>query len=169
MKPTTGRFHSFEDSRGTWARVYDEHALGPEKFQVSQASVSWNPIEGTLRGLHSLEISAGEWKLVSCVRGRVWDVSVDVNADSESYLSHWAYELDGSRGDWVLIPPGFAHGFVTLTPDVFLTYMMSSPYEPHREVGYRYDDPAFSIPWPVKPSLMSERDRNYQFLEKGLG
>lgn len=91
-------------------------------------------------------------------------MAVDVNETSDSYLSHWSFELDGLRGDWVLIPPGFAHGFITLSPDALLTYMMSAPYDPLLEKGFRYDDPAFSIPWPVSPSLVSEKDTSHPII-----
>ena len=166
-RPKTGSFAPFEDNRGILVRVFDELALGDVKFHVSQASVSWNPTKGTLRGLHSLHISAGESKLVTCVRGRVWDVAVNVDETSDSYLSYWSFELDGSRGDWVLIPPGYAHGFITLSSDALVTYMMSAPYNPLLEKGFRYDDPAFSISWPFRPSLISEKDASHPLIGNG--
>lgn len=109
--------------------------------------------------------SAAEWKLVTCVRGELWDVAVNVRRESPDFGEHKSWRLRGDNADWVLIPPGWAHGFVTLSDNVILSYTMSAQFDLALEEGYRYDEPKFNIPWPVRPLLVSPKDLSFSFLE----
>ena len=149
------------DERGAFARTYcaREFAAAGIDAPPVQGSLSWNPRRGTLRGLHWQAEPHAETKLVRCVRGAVYDVLVDVRPGSHTWREHLAIELDAEARQAVLIPPGVAHGFLTLTDDCELHYLMSEFHAPEAARGARYDDPAFGIVWPEEPRLVSDRDR----------
>lgn len=151
------------DERGYFARLWcrDEFAARGIDIQMPQASVSYSRTAGTVRGLHFAKNPALEGKLVRCQRGRIFDVLVDLRADSSSYLTHVAVELDAERHVALYVPPGVAHGFQTLMDGCEVHYMMSEPYRPDLAAGVRHDDPAFGINWPLPVSAIAERDRGY--------
>lgn len=164
--PLTGRFGRFVDSRGSWSRVFERQLFRRYNLEAYEASISFTEEAHTLRGLHSLTPSAEEWKLVTCARGEVWDVAVNVNRNSSKFGSYQGFFLSGVTGDWVLIPPGYAHGFISLSGDVILGYTMSVCYVPDLEVGYRFDDPFFNIEWPVSPKLVSQKDLSFELVSR---
>ena len=148
------------DERGFFARTYDAEALGP----LVQMSTSFNARAGTLRGLHYQAEPHGEAKLVRCTRGAIWDVAVDVRRDSPTRHRWHAVELTEDNGLALFIPPGFAHGFQTLTDATEVLYALSSPYVAEAARGLRWDDPVLDIDWPQPPSeglTMSGRDASY--------
>jgi len=105
-----------------------------------------------------------ETKLVTCIRGEIYDVAVDVRPDSPTYL-HWHAEvLSADNGRSLLIPEGFAHGFQTLADDCEIIYCHSKSYVPVAEAALRFDDPALSIPWPLPVTIVSARDRSHPLL-----
>jgi dTDP-4-dehydrorhamnose 3,5-epimerase len=149
------------DARGLFARLYcpdDFHAAGVAESGRWQVSLSRNPGRHTLRGLHYQAPPHAEAKLVRAVRGRAWDVVLDLRADSPHYLDWIALELDAEAMNAVFVPPGCAHGFLTLQPDTDILYQISPPYEAGHGRGARWNDPAFAIPWPAEPALMDPRD-----------
>ena len=103
-------------------------------------------------------------KLVSCVKGAIWDVAVDLRPNSPTYRRWTAAELSAENMRQLYIPNGFAHGLLSLTEDVAVSYLISAHYEPSAASGARYDDPAFAIDWPAKPSVISEKDKNWPLL-----
>jgi len=154
------------DDRGVFVRTFcaedfESAGLVPA---VAQCSLSSNPTRGTLRGMHFQQAPYGEAKLVRCSRGRIFDVAVDARSGS-STLGRWqAWELDARSYRSVFLPPGVAHGFLTLTDDAEVTYQMSASYRPDASAGFRWDDPAVGIAWPSTPSLISDRDRHLPLL-----
>jgi dTDP-4-dehydrorhamnose 3,5-epimerase len=154
------------DERGFFARSYcaDEFSakgLGPP---LRQCSVSFNAHRGTLRGLHLQAAPNEEHKLVRCTAGSVFDVIVDVRPDSPRYRRWVSVELTAQNHRAVFIPPGFAHGFVTLSDDAEVYYMISVPHAPGSARGFRWSDPAFGIDWPIAPTVISPRDADYPIL-----
>ena len=150
-----------EDARGYFARVYCERefrALGLPRLSA-QASVSMTRRAGTLRGMHYQARPNEEDKLVRCLRGAIWDVIVDIRAGSPTYCRWVGVELSESNQRMLLVPKGFAHGFLTMSDEVAVSYMMSEFYEPTAERGARYDDPAFGIEWPRSVRELSDKDR----------
>lgn len=149
------------DERGAFTRLYCRQALGElgVPVEVLQANLSASPRPGTLRGLHYQLPPSAETKLVTCLRGRVHDVVLDLRRDSPHRHRHAAFVLDERVPRLLVVPPGCAHGFLTLSADVLLLYLVSASYDPASERGIRYDDPAFAIPWPARPVLVSGRDR----------
>ncbi len=96
-----------------------------------------------------------------CVQGAIWDCIVDLRADSPTYRKWIGVELSEANGRMLLVPKGFAHGFVTLTEDCAVTYQVSEFYTPQAERGLRWNDPAIGIRWPVSVEDMSDKDRNW--------
>jgi dTDP-4-dehydrorhamnose 3,5-epimerase len=150
-----------EDARGFFARAFcvDEFAAQGLETTFVQINTSLTREPGTLRGMHyQLEPSA-EVKVVRVVNGAVWDVAVDLRPDSPTYRRHFGVELSAANRRTLYVPRGFAHGFLTLEPDSEALYLVSAFYDPERERGIRWDDPAFAIEWPREPASVSEKDR----------
>ncbi|HEY9421390.1 MAG TPA: dTDP-4-dehydrorhamnose 3,5-epimerase family protein, partial [Thermoanaerobaculia bacterium] len=139
---------------------FADRGLDPE---VAQCSVSYNHRKGTLRGLHFQTAPHEEVKLVRVTRGAVWDVIVDVRPDSPTFKKHFGIALSAEAGNALYIPKGMAHGFQTLEDATEVFYQISAFYTPEAARGYRWDDPAFAIPWPEPPSVVSDKDRNLPF------
>lgn len=153
------------DERGWFARTFDV-----EEFQarglnpaIVQCNTSFNPQCGTLRGLHYQAEPHGESKLVRCVRGAIFDVAVDLRADSPTRCRWHGVELSAENRLSYYIPAALAHGFQTLTEDCEVLYQMGHRYVPEAAQGVRFDDPAFGIEWPRPPAqrIVSDRDRSY--------
>jgi dTDP-4-dehydrorhamnose 3,5-epimerase len=151
----------FADERGFFARTFcrrdfEERGLEPA---VVQCSVSFNHRRGTLRGLHFQAAPHEEVKLVRVTRGAIWDVIVDLRPGSPTCRRHFAVVLSAEAGNQLYVPRGFAHGFQTLADATEVSYQISDFYAPESARGYRWDDPAFAIPWPEPVTVISEKDR----------
>lgn len=155
------------DARGSFARTFcvTEMAAAGLPFTVVQANVSRNTATHTLRGLHYQRAPHGEPKIVSCSRGRIWDVAVDMRADSPTYRAWQAFELSSHSDSALHLPAGVAHGFLTLEADSEVHYLMGAAYVPGAATGLRWDDPALGISWPAAPAVISDADRGYAMLE----
>lgn len=152
-----------EDHRGLFARTFCERefaAIGASAPMV-QASVSWSRRRGTVRGIHFQRPPSHEAKLVRCIRGRVFDVIVDLRPDSQTYADHVAVDLDPLSRRAVYIPPGLGHGFQTLEDDTEVFYQMSDYADATLAAGVRWNDPAFGIQWPLADVTIHERDASY--------
>lgn len=151
------------DERGFFARTFcaRELAAAGIDVRVAQSSLSWNPRRGTLRGLHWQAPPHAETKIVRCARGRIHDVVVDVRPDSPTFTRHVGVELSADDRAALVIPPGVAHGFLTLEDACEVHYQMSEFYVPEAGRGARWDDPAFGIVWPGPVLVVSERDRGW--------
>lgn len=149
-----------EDSRGHFARVYCEHEFQAHGLpaRVAQANRSVTLQRGTLRGMHYQLAPHAEDKLLRCERGGIWDCIIDLRPDSPTYCQWLGVELSEANGRMLLVPKGFAHGFVTLTDDVAVSYQVSEFYAPGAERGVRWDDPAFGIQWPCPITSLSDKD-----------
>ena len=151
---------SHADQRGVFARTFDAGIFEAAGLPTiwPQCNISWNRCRGTLRGMHFQHPPHGEPKLVRCTRGRVFDVTIDLRPDSPSYC-HWlGVELAHQSRNALFIPQGCAHGFLTLEDDCEVFYMMGDVFTPELASGVRWNDPAFSINWPLEPTIISERD-----------
>ena len=155
-----------EDERGLFARSYcwrefQAHGLNP---RVVQCNLSYNRSRGTLRGMHYQDATDAEAKLIRCVRGALYDVAVDIRADSPTFRQWTAVELRADLGRpsrMLYLPEGLAHGFLTLEDDTEVFYQMSEFYAPQAARGFRWNDPAFSVDWPEPVRMISDRDRSY--------
>lgn len=156
-----------EDDRGFFGRSYCQQEFQSYGLNTSvvQANVSYNKSKGTLRGMHLQVAPYEETKLVRCTRGAICDVIVDMRPDSATYKEWIAVELTADSYRMLYVPEGFAHGFVTLEDNSDVTYQVTQAYTPGAERGFRYDDPALNIKWPVEPLVISEKDLAHPFLE----
>jgi len=149
-----------EDARGHFVRTYDEETFRRHGLTTSwvQGNQSLSTQKGIIRGLHFQRPPHAETKLVRVAAGRVWDVFVDLRRDSATF-GHWdAVELSASELRAVYIPPGFAHGFCTLSEETLVLYQVDSAYAPEAEGGIRWNDPDLGITWPVDNPVVSEKD-----------
>ena len=152
-----------EDDRGFFARTWDaeEFAANGLNSKLVQCSISFNRRRGTLRGMHYQAAPFEEAKLVRCTAGSVFDVAVDLRADSSTRCRWVGLELSAESRLALYVPEGCAHGFVTLTDDVEVAYQISESYAAEAARGVRFDDPAFGIDWPHPIVVVNERDRTY--------
>lgn len=159
-------FDVVTDSRGRFERLYCDDALASLRphLSIAQANLSTTLGHGVLRGLHYQNSPAKEAKLVRCLRGRVFDVAVDLRVGSSTFLKWHAVELAGDLPRSLFIPEGFAHGFQVLSDEAELLYFHTAAWNPNCEGGLRYDDPALAIDWPVPVSRISARDRTHPLL-----
>ncbi|TFZ08068.1 dTDP-4-dehydrorhamnose 3,5-epimerase [Ramlibacter humi] len=150
-----------EDERGFFERIYCEREFAEHGLpgRMVQANVSFTRRAGTLRGMHWQAAPHEEDKLVHCLQGAIWDVIVDIRPGSPTYCRWFGVELGGAGDRMLLVPKGFAHGFVTLTDDASVLYHVSQFHAPGTERGARHDDPAFGIDWPVPIRLIADKDR----------
>lgn len=154
------------DARGAFVRLYCAGELEPllGARQVLQINLSTTGEVGAVRGLHFQRPPHAEMKMIRCLRGRVWDVAVDLRADSPTFLKWKAVELVHDDSQMVVIPEGFAHGFQALEPSSQLLYLHTAFYQPSSEDGIRYDDPRLAIGWPLPPRDLSPRDLGHSLL-----
>ena len=159
----------FADHRGAFLNAFraKEPAFGQAWGDrgIAQVNLSRTEAVGAVRGLHLQAPPHSEAKLVRCLRGRVWDVAVDLRPDSPT-CGHWhAVELSPGAANALLIPEGCAHGFQVLQPGSELLYLHSGVWVPEAETGVRFDAPQLAIPWPLPLLGLSERDLALPLLE----
>ena len=151
------------DVRGFFARTFcvNEFAAAGLPTQAVQMSMSFNERAGTVRGMHFQWPPSREGKLVRCLRGRLYDVLIDLRPDSPSYLKHQAVTLTDTAHEAVYIPPGIAHGFQTLEPKTEVSYQMTDFFAPDLAAGFRWNDRQFGIQWPLSEIVIADRDAQY--------
>ena len=157
-----------EDERGFFARSwctreFRERGLNP---RLVQCNVSFNQKRGVLRGMHYQAAPYPEAKLVRCIRGKLFDVIVDLRPDSASFRKWHGVELAEGGLEMMYVPEGLAHGFQTLEDNTELLYLMSEFYHPECSRGVRWDDPAIGIEWPIPQPIVSDKDRSYDYVSK---
>lgn len=157
---------TFDDERGSFFRAFCARDLSPllDGRGIVQANVSRTRSRGTVRGMHYQERPHAEMKLVRCLKGKVWDVAVDLRAGSPTFLQSFAAELSAENGIMLVLAEGFAHGFQALAQESELLYLHTACYAPESEKGVRFDDPSLSIAWPLPVTEMSVRDRNHPLI-----
>ena len=152
------------DDRGFFARAFcerefAEHGLPPRFVQVNN---SLSAQKGTLRGMHYQLAPRAETKLVRCIRGALYDVILDLRSDSPTFGQSFGAELSAENRRMMVVPKGFAHGFITLADDTEAFYFVDESYAPDLERGVRWDDPRFAISWPLDPVVLSDKDRGHR-------
>ncbi len=148
------------DVRGYFARTFCAREFGAHGLSAHmvQGNVSYNARRGTLRGMHLQRAPHAEDKLVSCIAGALYDVIVDVRPGSAAFGRWFGIELRANDGRALYVPKGFAHGFMTLEDHSVASYLMSEYYAPGYGAGFRYDDAAVGIAWPLAVAVISEQD-----------
>jgi len=159
----TGRV---SDHRGAFARFFCEEALATvlDGRHIVQINHSRTSCVGAVRGMHFQYAPYAEMKMIRCLKGKIWDVVVDIRKDSPTFL-HWhAVELSEDNGEMMVVPEGCAHGFQVLEEDSELLYLHTASYAPTFEGGVRYDDPLLEIEWPLEVADISKRDGMHPLL-----
>lgn len=158
----------FCDDRGRFARLFCQSRLTAQgrPFAIRQINHSRTVEQGSVRGLHYQKADYAESKLITCVRGAVWDVVVDLRPQSPTYLQWHAEELRADDGRSLLIPAGFAHGFQSLTENSEVLYLTDADYAPVHEAGLSVNDPALAISWPLPVKNLSAKDASHPMLDE---
>ncbi len=150
----------FGDERGYFSPVYNpshfkNHGLHTDFCRLNQ---SFSALKGTLRGIHYQRPPNQEAKLLRVLQGKVWDLALDIRPNSPTFGQHVGVYLDAEQGNMLHLPAGTAHAFITLTENVLVEYLCSNEYTPSNECSIRWNDPFFSINWPIEPINLSEKD-----------
>lgn len=158
-----------EDDRGFFARIwckndFEEHGLNT---QLVQSSISYNAKKGTLRGMHYQLPPHAEVKLIRCTRGSIFDVIIDMQPDSTTFMQYKGIHISADNYKVIYVPKGFAHGFQTLEDHTEVQYQMSDLFYPEAARGLRWNDPAFGIDWPDNDKrIISDKDNNWPLFEQ---
>lgn len=157
--PVFAQLKTFGDDRGFFTERYRENAFKEAGLPTHFAQENFSRSKpGVLRGLH-YQWTPAQGKLVTCTSGRIFDVAVDIRANSPTKGKHVTVELDGAKPAWFWIPPGFAHGFLVLgTQEADVLYKVDNYWNGQGEAGLQWNDPDFAIDWPVKSPILSPKD-----------
>jgi dTDP-4-dehydrorhamnose 3,5-epimerase len=152
-----------EDSRGFFARFFCQeefkaHGLNPI---IAQGNLAYNRIKGTVRGMHFQCPPAAETKVVQCTQGAILDIIVDLRPESDTYLQHFAVELNEDNQRTLYVPERFAHGYQTLCDDTYAIYHMGQIYTPDSQGGLMYNEPRLGLEWPHLATVISNKDRSH--------
>lgn len=152
-----------KDGRGFFARTFckkefEKHGLNP---RIVQCNISFNKKKGTLRGIHYQVFPHQEAKLVSCIRGAIYDITIDLRPDSPTFKQWLAVELTANNHRTLYVPEGVAHGFQTLVDNTEVLYQMFEFYYPECARGVRWNDPTIGIQWPFENCIISPKDQQY--------
>ena len=154
------------DERGFFARIFCREVFISQGLNpnISQCNLSYNQYKGTIRGLHYQAKPHEETKVVSCVRGEIFDVVVDIRQNSPTYSFWLGRTLSDKNHLSMYIPNGCAHGFQSMIDDTTVLYFMGEQYHAENSVRFRYDEPKFGITWPLPPVVISSADREADYL-----
>lgn len=152
-----------KDERGVFRRHFCSQELSQNKIvtDVLQSNVSENHYAHTLRGFHYQVEPYGEGKTLSCLKGSIYDIIVDLRTESPTFMQWVSFELNEKNRNSIHIAPGCANAFLTLEDSSLIHYYCSQPYNPSAERGIRYNDPSFNFEWPCDPVVISEKDNNH--------
>lgn len=151
------------DARGFYACMWSasefaEHGIDPRPVQCN---LSFNPCKGTLRGMHYQHAPHEETKIVRCTMGAVFDAVIDLRPDSPTFKQWIGMTLTADNREMLAVPPGCAHGYLTLADNTEVFYQVSAYYAPTHGAGVRWNDRAFGIQWPAEVTVIADRDRDY--------
>lgn len=151
------------DERGYFTRNFCKKELEKQKifFNVLQINRSLTKEKGSFRGFHFQGSPKSEDKIVQCLEGAIFDVAIDLRENSLTFGQWVGQELTAENKKMLLIPKGFAHGFQSLKDNSEIQYFVSEFYSPEYERGIRWDDPFFKVKLPLKPTTISEKDKNW--------
>ena len=161
---------SIQDNRGVFSRLFCAIELQAvlATRQIVQINHSITRRVGAVRGLHFQHSPHAEIKIVQCLKGKVFDVAVDLRTGSPTFLQWISIELTSSNRKALLIPEGCAHGFQVIEEESALLYLHTAFYDPTSEGAVRFDDPRINISWPLTPTDVSEKDLNHPLLSPGF-
>jgi len=159
----------FSDSRGDFLKIFNkEDEFENINFEFGQVNFTRTKKAGTIRGMHYQIEPFSEIKVITCLKGAIFDVALDLRKDSETFLKHESVELNEANRLSLIIPKGVAHGFQSLTDNVEMLYLHSAKYSPEHDFGISPIDPLLNIAWPTDISEISERDIAHNRIHKNF-
>ena len=162
--------HLFEDSRGSFLNIFrnksDFFSCVWKERQIMQVNICRTSEIGSVRGLHLQSAPHAEAKLITCIRGSIWDVVVDLRVESSTYMKWDKVVLSSEHCNSIFIPEGCAHGYQVLENDSELIYLHSGNWVSEAETGVRWNDPQINVNWPLSQKNLSDRDKKLPFLKK---
>lgn len=166
--PQVIELKKLEDERGFFARFWCKKELENKNidFEIKQINNSLSLEKGTLRGLHFQYPPKSEGKIIRCLTGSIWDVIVDIRKNSKTFGKWFAIELNQNNKKMLYVPKGFAHGFISLSNNTEILYLVSESYAPENEDILLWNDKTVNIEWPIKPLYISEKDSKGNKLEE---
>ena len=152
-----------EDERGFFARSFckNEMEIRGLNTNIVQTNIAFNPFKGTLRGMHFQKAPHEETKFVRCTKGSIYDVVIDLRPESKTFKKWMGIELNEENHKTLYVPKGFAHGYLTLSDNSEISYMVTEYYNSFYERGVRWNDHAFEIQWPGEITVISQKDSNH--------
>jgi len=164
--PRIIRLTNFKDFRGKLSRVFCTESLKKKKllFNIKQINHVLVKKKATIKGMHIQLQPFNEIKLVKVIKGKIFDVVLDLRKNSKNFLKYKVFILDSSTDNLLIIPKGFAHGFQSLTNNCEIIYCHSETYNPKKELSINPLDPNISINWPLKKPIISSKDLNSQYI-----
>ena len=158
-----------KDVRGKFCKIYDKKIAKNFNYKIKEINFSYNKKKGTLRGLHYQDFPKNEDKFVCCVKGKIFDIVVDIRKNSKNFLKYKSFNLDDKKQQILYIPKGFAHGFQTLSKDCILVYLHSENFDSRLDRSLNALNKDLKIKWPIKKKILSYKDKNhYQKNFKGI-
>lgn len=159
-----------EDHRGFFARTWDEKEFEKHNLNSNlvQCNVSFSKKCGTLRGMHYQKKPFEESKVIRCVKGKIFDVIIDLRSSSSTFKKWFGVELTEENYKMLYVPEGFAHGFQTLEDNSEIIYQVSEFYTPKSELGIHWNDPAFNITWPIEEKIITDKDNSWKLFDSGV-
>ncbi len=153
----------FDDDRGYLAKLLDEKYFLEHNmpFHFTQVKYTYTRKKGTIRGLHIQKAPYEEDKIVLCLRGKIFEVALDVRSGSKTYGKWFGREFSDREKKSFFIPKGFAHGYQSLANDTEVLYLLTGEFSSKHNVGFRWDDPYFAIKWPQKLAAIASKDRKW--------
>ena len=156
-----------EDHRGFFARTWDKKEFEEHNLNSNlvQCNVSFSKKCGTLRGMHYQKKPFEESKVIRCVKGKIFDVIIDLRTSSSTFKKWFGVELTEENYKMLYVPEGFAHGFQTLEDNTEIIYQVSEFYTPNSELGIHWNDHAFNITWPIEEKIITEKDNAWKVFD----
>ena len=153
----------YKDERGMLRRNFCRNEFSNDSLlnDIKQTNISENTKKHTLRGFHFQYAPSGEKKVISCIKGSIYDIVVDLRKDSKTFTEWLSFELSEENRLSLHIPVGCANAYLTLKGNTWILYYHSEFYSPDNEGGMRYNDPFFNFKWPAEPKIISSKDNNY--------
>jgi dTDP-4-dehydrorhamnose 3,5-epimerase len=167
--PTLFDFFESKDVRGSFCKIFNNKIEKKFNFKIKEINFSFNKRKGTLRGLHYQDLPKNEDKFVCCMKGKVYDVVLNIKKKTKNFLKHKSFILEEKKKQILYIPKGYAHGFQTMTNDCVLFYLHSENFDKELDKGLYALDEKLEIKWPIKKKILSIKDKNYKKLNfKGI-
>ncbi len=151
------------DQRGFFSKIFEKKKEF-KKIKIDQICLSLTKKKGTIRGLHFQKYPNFERKIITCLKGKVFDVCVDIRRNSPHFMKFKTKILDGKKLDSIIIEKGFAHGFQSLDDNVLLLYCIDGKFIKNKQSGLFWKHPKLNINWPIKKITISKKDKSFKFL-----